>query len=75
MVILIFCVFQALIVVVILGWLFVPIYIKAGVNRIHAEKENSHPLVYCVYSEGSHKDNPIIKTNISWWVCSGGHHA
>lgn len=26
------CVFQALIVVVILGWLFVPIYIKAGVN-------------------------------------------
>lgn len=28
-------VFQALIVVVILGWLFVPIYIKAGVNRTH----------------------------------------
>uniref|UniRef100_A0A8C6M7X1 Sodium/glucose cotransporter 1 n=1 Tax=Nothobranchius furzeri TaxID=105023 RepID=A0A8C6M7X1_NOTFU len=26
-----FCLFQALIVVVILGWLFVPIYIKAGV--------------------------------------------
>lgn len=28
-------VFQALIVVVFLGWLFVPIYIKAGVNMLH----------------------------------------
>lgn len=29
------CVFQALVVVVILGWLFVPIYIKAGVKQTH----------------------------------------
>lgn len=27
------CVFQALVVVVILGWIFVPIYIKAGVKQ------------------------------------------
>lgn len=30
-------VFQALIVVVFLGWLFVPIYIKAGVNTLHTD--------------------------------------
>lgn len=45
--------FQALIVVVILAWLFVPIYIKAGVNRIHKshiehEKHIAHTYV-CIF--------------------------
>lgn len=36
------CVFQALIVVVILAWLFVPIYIKAGVNRTRRPHVRTH---------------------------------
>lgn len=35
------CVFQALVVVVILGWIFVPIYIKAGVKKTHSHVTNT----------------------------------
>lgn len=41
-------VFQALIVVVFLGWLFVPIYIKAGVSHTHTS-EHINPTHYLFY--------------------------
>lgn len=37
-----FCVFQALILVVILGWVFVPIYIKAGVKKKTETRSHYH---------------------------------
>lgn len=59
-----YCVFQALVVVVILGWLFVPIYIKAGVKRTHISLQgsmkfsNSHNISISI--EGSRKLKSLI---------------
>lgn len=52
-------VFQALVLVVILGWLFVPIYIKAGVhNKLDIKAHILHILLYkYTYSVYSHCSN------------------
>lgn len=54
--------FQALIVVVFLGWLFVPIYIKAGVNTLpNTPLLYTHPLP--LFLRNSDTDLPI-KVNV-----------
>lgn len=83
------CVFQALIVVVILGWLFVPIYIKAGVNRTHRPHVGNTLNVTHLKFKVSPPDQSVasrpqlrVKERHKWtriihylWVCLGGHHA